>query len=195
EFAKAIRKKCDETGTLLVIDEIQTGFGRTGKLFAFEHFEIIPDILLIGKAFGAGLPLGAFIADKKIMDTLSYNPVLGHITTFGGNPVCCAAAFAGLKYLLQNEELMNVCHREHLYRTRLKHTLIKDFRSLGLLAAIEFENFEIMKKVMDNCMAKGVITDWFLFADNCIRIAPPLIITEQEVNQSIDILLQAMNEV
>ena len=195
EFAKAIRKKCDETGTLLVIDEIQTGFGRTGKLFAFEHFEIIPDILLIGKAFGAGLPLGAFIADKKIMDTLSYNPVLGHITTFGGNPVCCAAAFAGLQFLLQNEELMNVCHREHLYRTRLQHPLIKDFRSLGLLAAIEFENFETMKKVMDNCLAHGVITDWFLFADNCIRIAPPLIITEQEVNNSIDILLKAINEV
>lgn len=195
EFAKAIRKKCDETGTLLVIDEIQTGFGRTGKLFAFEHYEIVPDILMIGKAFGAGLPLGAFIADKKIMDSLSFNPVLGHITTFGGNPVCCAAAFAGLKYLLQNEELMNVCHREHLYRTRLQHPLIKDFRSLGLLAAIEFENFETMKKVMDNCLANGVITDWFLFADNCIRIAPPLIITEQEVNNSIDILLKAMNEV
>ncbi|MFM2223907.1 MAG: hypothetical protein RJA07_109 [Bacteroidota bacterium] len=193
EFAKAIRKKCDETRTLLVIDEIQTGFGRTGKLFAFEHFEIVPDILLIGKAFGAGLPLGAFIADKKIMDTLSYNPVLGHITTFGGNPVCCAAAFAGLKFLLQNEDLMNVCQREHLYRTRLQHPLIKDFRSLGLLAAIEFENFETMKKVMDNCLAHGVITDWFLFADNCIRIAPPLIITEQEVNQSIDILLQAID--
>lgn len=195
EFAKAIRKKCDETGTLLVVDEIQTGFGRTGKLFAFEHYEIVPDILMIGKAFGAGLPLGAFIADKKIMDSLSFNPVLGHITTFGGNPVCCAAAFAGLKYLLQNEELMNVCHREHLYRTRLQHPLIKDFRSLGLLAAIEFENFETMKKVMDNCLANGVITDWFLFADNCIRIAPPLIITEQEVNNSIDILLKAMNEV
>jgi acetylornithine/succinyldiaminopimelate/putrescine aminotransferase len=195
EFAKAIRKRCDETGTLLVVDEIQTGFGRTGKLFAFEHYEIVPDILMIGKAFGAGLPLGAFIADKKIMDSLSFNPVLGHITTFGGNPVCCAAAFAGLKYLLQNEELMNVCHREHLYRTRLQHPLIKDFRSLGLLAAIEFENFETMKKVMDNCMAHGVITDWFLFADNCIRIAPPLIITEQEVNNSIDILLKAMNEV
>jgi acetylornithine/N-succinyldiaminopimelate aminotransferase len=194
EFAKAIRKKCDETATLLVIDEIQTGFGRTGKLFAFEHFEIIPDILLIGKAFGAGLPLGAFIADKKIMDTLSYNPVLGHITTFGGNPVCCAAAFAGLKFLLQNDDLMNVCQREHLYRTRLKHPLIKDFRSLGLLAAIEFENFETMKKVMDNCITHGVITDWFLFADNCIRIAPPLIITEQEVNNTIDILLKAMNE-
>lgn len=194
EFATAIRKKCDETGTLLVIDEIQTGFGRTGKLFAFEHYEIVPDILMIGKAFGAGMPLGAFIADKKIMDSLSFNPVLGHITTFGGNPVCCAAAFAGLKFLLQNEELMNVCHREHLYRTRLQHPLIKDFRSLGLLAAIEFENFETMKKVMDNCMAHGVITDWFLFADNCIRIAPPLIITEQEVNNSIDILLKAINE-
>ena len=195
EFAKAIRKKCNETGTLLVIDEIQTGFGRTGKLFAFEHYEIVPDILMIGKAFGAGLPLGAFIADKKIMDSLSYNPVLGHITTFGGNPVCCAAAFAGLKFLLENEELMNVCHREHLYRTRLQHPLIKDFRSLGLLAAIEFENFETMKKVMDNCLAYGVITDWFLFADNCIRIAPPLIITEQEVNNSIDILLKAINKV
>jgi acetylornithine/succinyldiaminopimelate/putrescine aminotransferase len=194
-FAKAIRKRCDETGTLLIIDEIQTGFGRTGKLFAFEHFEIIPDVLLMGKAFGAGMPLGAFIADKKIMDTLSYNPVLGNITTFGGNPVCCAAAFAGLKFLLQNENLMDVCQREHLYKTRLQHPLIKDFRSLGLLAAIEFENFETMKKVMDNCLAQGVITDWFLFADNCLRIAPPLIITEAEVNNTIDVILNSIHQI
>jgi len=194
-FALALRKRCDETGTLLILDEIQTGMGRTGKLFCFEHYNITPDVLLLGKAFGCGLPLAAFVADKKIMQTLSYNPVLGHITTFGGNPVCCAAAFAGLKFLLKNERLINVCSREDLLRKRLKHPLIKDFRSLGLLASIELSDFATMKKTMDLCKEKGVLTDWFLFADNCLRIAPPLIITEDELNKAVDVILQSLDEI
>ena len=194
-FALALRKRCDETGTLLILDEIQTGMGRTGKLFCFEHFNIVPDVLLVGKAFGAGLPLAAFIADKNIINTLSYEPVLGHITTFGGNPVCCAAAFAGLNFLLENVELMNVCHRETIIRTRLKHPLIKAVRSFGLLAAVELKDFNTMKAAMDLCKAKGVLTDWFLFADNCLRIAPPLIITESELNQAIDVILQSLDEI
>ena len=194
-YALALRKRCDETGTLLILDEIQTGMGRTGKLFCFEHFEILPDVLLVGKAFGAGLPLAAFVANKKIMKTLSYEPVLGHINTFGGNPVCCAAAFAGLKFLLENNDLMNVCHREDIIRKRLKHPLIKEVRSFGLLAAIEMEDFKTMKTAMDKCKEKGVLTDWFLFADNCLRIAPPLIISESELNQAIDVILQSLDEI
>ncbi len=194
-FATAIRQRCNDTGTLLILDEIQTGMGRTGKLFCFEHFNIQPDVLLLGKAFGGGLPLGAFVADKKLMSTLSYEPVLGHITTFGGNPVCCAAAFASLNFLLKNESLMNVCSRETLIRTRLKHSLIKAVRTFGLLAAIELKDFSTMKKAMDLCLQNGVITDWFLFADNCLRIAPPLIISEQELNQAIDVVLQSLDEI
>ncbi len=194
-FAAAIRQRCNETGTLLILDEIQTGMGRTGKLFCFQHFNIEPDVLLLGKAFGGGLPLGAFVADKKLMSTLSYEPVLGHITTFGGNPVCCAAAFASLNFLLKNELLMNVCSRETIIRTRLKHPLIKEVRTFGLLAAIELQDFATMKKAMDLCLKNGVITDWFLFADNCLRIAPPLIISEQELNQAIDVILQSLDEI
>jgi acetylornithine/succinyldiaminopimelate/putrescine aminotransferase len=194
-FATAIRQRCNDTATLLIIDEIQTGMGRTGKLFCFEHFNIQPDVLLLGKAFGGGLPLGAFIADKKLMNALSYEPVLGHITTFGGNPVCCAAAFASLNFLLKNESLMNVCSRETLIRKRLKHPLIKAVRTFGLLAAIELQDFSTMKKAMDLCLKNGVITDWFLFADNCLRIAPPLIISEQELNQAIDVILQSLDEI
>ena len=129
------------------------------------------------------------------MKTLSYEPVLGHITTFGGNPVCCAAAFAGLKFLLENNDLMNVCHREDIIRKRLKHPLIKEVRSFGLLAAIEMEDFKTMKTAMDKCKEKGVLTDWFLFADNCLRIAPPLIISESELNQAIDVILQSLDEI
>ena len=193
-IAQAIRKKCTETGALLVVDEIQTGMGRTGKLFCFEHFEIEPDVLLLGKAFGAGLPLAAFIAKHEIMQTLSYEPVLGHITTFGGNPVCCAASLAGLKFLLENKELMDVCPKEHLLRSRLIHHKIKTVRTFGMLAAVELENFSAVKKAMEYCKQHGVLTDWFLFADNCLRIAPPLIITESELNAAIDVILQALNQ-
>lgn len=181
-WLKALRKKCNETATLLVLDEIQCGFGRNGTLWAFEQFEVVPDILLLGKALGGGMPLGAFIADKKIMDSLSHDPVLGHINTFGGHPVCCAAGLAAFQVLLDEKLVDDVKAKEDFFLSLLKHPNIKAVRSCGLMMAVEFENFEINKKVIDALITTGVFTDWFLFAANCLRIVPPLIISEDEIS-------------
>ncbi len=194
EWLQAVKKKCADLNVLLILDEIQAGFGRTGTLWAFEQYGIVPDVLLLGKALGGGMPLGAFIADNKLMRTLTENPVLGHITTFGGHPVCCAAGLAGMRALLTSNCIEQVRSKEQLFKKLLKHALIKSVRSAGLWFAIEFENFEINKKIIDACLAKGVLTDWFLFAPQCMRIAPPLIITEQEITDACDILLQCINE-
>ena len=192
EFLKALRKKCSETGTLLILDEIQTGYGRTGKLFAFEHYGIVPDVLVLAKAFGSGLPLGAFISSKKIMDSLSHDPVLGHITTFGGNPVCCAASLATLNILLKEKLVKQVAEKEKLFLKILKHAQIKKARSKGLLIAIEFETEEINKKIISRCLEKGLISDWFLFNQNAMRIAPPLTITAKEIRQACKIILDCL---
>jgi acetylornithine/N-succinyldiaminopimelate aminotransferase len=192
EWMKALREKCDEMGALLILDEIQTGFGRTGTLWGFEQFDIVPDILLLGKALGGGMPLGAFIADKQLMDTLTDNPVLGHITTFGGHPVCCAAGMASMQVLL-DENLMNgVYKKEQLFRNLLIHPKIKAVRSRGLLIAVEFEDFETNKKIIDTCIAHGVLTDWFLFAPHCMRIAPPLVIMEEDITKACEVILLAL---
>ncbi len=189
-WLKALRKKCDETGTLLVLDEIQCGFGRNGSLWAFEQFDVVPDILLLGKALGGGMPLGAFIADKKIMDSLTHDPVLGHINTFGGHPVCCAAGLAAFEVLINEDLVASVHEKEKLFLSLLKHPKIKAVRSRGLMMAVEFDDFETNKKVID-ALVEGsvrperphfyVFTDWFLFASNCLRIVPPLTITEEEI--------------
>jgi acetylornithine/succinyldiaminopimelate/putrescine aminotransferase len=193
DWIQALRKKCSETGTLLIVDEIQTGFGRTGKLWGFEYFDTIPDILLLGKALGGGMPLGAFIADQKLMSVLTENPVLGHITTFGGHPVCCAAGLAALKAVL-DEEMINVAKRkEELFKSLLVHKKIRSVRSFGLWLAVEFDSFEANKKIIDQCIANGVLTDWFLFASNCLRISPPLIISEEQIKKSCAVLLNAVN--
>jgi len=194
EWLQALRKKCTETGTLLILDEIQAGFGRTGKCWGFEHFDIVPDILLLGKALGGGMPLGAFVADKKRMDAFTDNPVLGHITTFGGHPVSCAAGMAAMKALLEEEMMYSVKSKEQLFRTLLVHPVIKDIRSFGLWIAVEFDSFETNKRVIDACIAAGVLTDWFLFAPNCLRISPPLIITEAQINQACEVVLKACDE-
>ena len=170
-FLKALRKKCDDTGTMLIFDEIQCGMGRAGSMFAFEQFGIVPDILLLGKALGGGMPLGAFVASKQMMDSFTLNPVLGHITTFGGNPLCCAASKAGIEVLLENKHWMDVCQRETLLRKGLVHPKIKAIRSFGFLMAMELDSFDTCVKLMHAAMAKGVLVDWFLFAENCIRIA------------------------
>jgi len=180
-FLEKLRKRCTEVGALLIFDEIQTGFGRTGKLFAFEHYNVVPDILLVAKGMGGGLPIGAFISDKKMMEVFQDNPFLGHITTFGGNPVTCAAALEVLNVLLETDCIKQVEKKEALLKAKLVHPKIKALRSLGLMMAIEFENFEETQKVIKACIEKGVITDWFLFADNCLRIAPPLIIEEEDL--------------
>jgi len=184
EWMKTLRKKCDTTGTLLVLDEIQAAFGRTGKLWGFEHFDIIPDILLLGKALGGGMPLGAFIADKKLMWQLTENPVLGHITTFGGHPVCCAAGMAAMKVLMDEKIIDLVKKKEDLFLSLLKHPKINAVRSFGLLVAVEFDSFEINKKIADTCIKNAVLVDWFLFADNCMRISPPLIIEEEQIKKA-----------
>lgn len=184
----ALRKRCDETGTLMVLDEIQCGFGRNGSLFAFEQFNVVPDILLLGKALGGGMPLGAFVADKKIMDSFTHNPVLGHINTFGGHPVCCAAGLAAFNVLLDENLVATVKQNEQLFLSNLHHPVIKAVRSFGLMTAVEFENFETNKKIIDALIENGVFTDWFLFASNCLRIVPPLVITEDEILRATEIM-------
>lgn len=191
EWMQALRKKCTDTGTLLLLDEIQTGFGRTGKLWGFEHFSIIPDVLLLGKALGGGMPLGAFIADKKLMDAFTENPVLGHITTFGGHPVSCAAGMAAMKALLEEGRIDTVAAKEKLFCSLLQHDTIKAIRSFGLWIAVEFDSFETNKKVIDACIAEGVLSDWFLFAPACLRISPPLVIAEGEIERACGIIMKA----
>ena len=193
-FLTALRERCTEVGALLVFDEIQTGFGRTGTLFAFEQYQVVPDILLIAKGMGGGLPIGAFISDRKKMEVFQDNPFLGHITTFGGNPVTCAASLAVLKILLEEDHLGKVKEKEQLFRKNLVHSKIRNIRSKGLIMALEFENFDETKKVIDCCIKKGVITDWFLFADNCLRIAPPLVITEEQITFACEQILDSITE-
>ena len=192
EWMQALRRRCDETGALLILDEIQAGFGRTGRLWGFEQYGIVPDILLLGKALGGGMPLGAFIADREKMWALTGAPVLGHITTFGGHPVSCAAGMAGLKVLLEEGWMKAVGEKEALFRELLVHPAIKAVRSCGLLMAVEFESYEINKGIIDRCIEKGLLTDWFLFAPHCMRIAPPLLITEEEIRKACAIILSCI---
>lgn len=191
-YMQALRQRCDETRTLLILDEIQAAFGRTGKLFAFEHFSIVPDILLLAKALGGGMPIGAFIASNAVMDALKENPILGHITTFGGHPVCCAAGLAALEVLLNEKLAEQVAEKEALMRSLLVHSSIKQIRGKGLMLAIELQDFDLNKKVIDRCIANGVITDWFLHCTNSIRIAPPLIITADEIKNACAVIIEAI---
>jgi acetylornithine/succinyldiaminopimelate/putrescine aminotransferase len=194
KWTEALRKKCTDTGTLLVLDEIQCGFGRNGTLWAFEQFDIVPDVLLLGKALGGGMPLGAFIADKKIMDSLTNNPVLGHINTFGGHPVCCAAGKAAMEVLLEENIINDVLEKEKIFRENLHGSKIKNIRSRGLMIALEFEDFDQNKKVIDRLLEKGAFTDWFLFASQCLRIVPPLIISTEEINQACKIINEVVSD-
>ncbi len=190
----ALHKRCKEMGALLIMDEIQTGFGRTGTLWGFEAYDVVPDIVLLGKALGGGMPLGAFVADKALMDQFTENPVLGHITTFGGHPVSCAAGHAALKALLKEQLIDQVAEKEALFHELLQHPAILAIRSSGLLMAVEFESFEVNKRVIDRCISKGLLTDWFLFGSNCLRIAPPLSISKKEIKKACSIILEAIVE-
>jgi len=189
-YMKALRVRCTETGTLLIFDEIQSGFGRSGKMFAFEHYNIIPDVLLLAKGIGGGMPIGAFISSAEIMSVLSYNPILGHMTTFGGHPVCCAAGLATLNTLLNENIVDDVEAKGDLFRSLLIHPAIKEIRGKGLMLAIEFEDFKTNKAIIDACIEDGLISDWFLHCSNSMRIAPPLIITEDEIKTSCEIILK-----
>jgi len=194
DWMQALRKKCDETGTLLILDEIQCGFGRNGTLWAFEQFDIVPDILLLGKAMGGGMPLGAFVADKKIMDVLTHDPVLGHINTFGGHPVCCAAGMEGFRVLLEENIISDVSKKESLFLQHLKHPLIRKINSSGLMMAVFFDSYEMNKKIIDRLIEYGVFTDWFLFAPEALRIAPPLTISEEEIIAACNTIVKVLDE-
>jgi acetylornithine/N-succinyldiaminopimelate aminotransferase len=192
-YMEALRRRCTETGTLLILDEIQAAFGRTGKLFAFEHFDIVPDILLLAKALGGGMPVGAFISSSQIMGALKENPILGHITTFGGHPVCCAAGLAAMEVLLSENLVGQVKAKEKLFRELLVHPAIKEVRGKGLMLAIELENFDVNKKIIDRCIENGVVVDWFLHCGNSMRIAPPLIIAQDEIRTACKIIIEAID--
>ena len=193
DWIKQLRKKCSDTGTLLILDEIQCGFGRTGKLWGFQHYDIIPDILLLGKAVGGGMPLGAFVSSYELMQQLTHNPVLGHITTFGGHPVCCAAGMAGFKALLDEDLISKVEMKGRLFRSLLVHPAITDIRSSGLLMAVELQNADMVQQTLQACLAMGLFSDWFLFAPDCIRIAPPLSITREQIEDACKILVAALD--
>jgi acetylornithine/N-succinyldiaminopimelate aminotransferase len=193
-FLEKLRARCNETGTLLIFDEIQTAFGRTGKLFAFEHYNVVPDILLLGKALGGGMPLGAFISSVEIMRSLTHNPVLGHITTFGGHPVCCAAGLAAMQVLEDEKLLESVPKKEALFRKNLQHPRIKNIRGKGLFLSLEFETAEMNKKIIQHCIEKSVIVDWFLFAPHCMRIAPPVTISEAQIETACNLIIKSINQ-
>ena len=194
-YMEALRAKCNETGTLLVFDEIQSGFGRTGKMFAFEHYPIVPDILLLAKGIGGGMPIGAFISSAEIMSVLAYNPILGHMTTFGGHPVCCAAGLATLNTLLADKIIDQVAEKGLLFKQLLQHKAIKAIRGIGLMLAVEFDNFETNKAVIDACIKDGVISDWFLHCSDAMRIAPPLTITDEEIKKACTIILKNIADI
>lgn len=196
KFITALRNRCTETGTMLIFDEIQTGIGRTGTMFAFERYEIVPDILLLAKGLGGGMPLGAFISSREIMQTLTFNPVLGHITTFGGHPVSCAAALANIEVIINEKLVQGVKNKSNLIVELLsKDKSIKQIRSVGLMIALQLDNFTHVKKVIDHCIEHGVIIDWFLFNDSSIRIAPPLTINNEEIRESCAIILKALEAI
>jgi acetylornithine/N-succinyldiaminopimelate aminotransferase len=195
DYIKNLRKICDDHGTILIFDEIQTGFGRTGNLFVFEELDVIPDILLISKGMGGGLPIGAFIASTDLMSNLTKNPVLGHINTFGGNALCVAAANACLEIIISE----NLCSRakqiENIITTKLKHPLIKEIRIHGALGAIDFYNEVLNMRVIKSCIEKGIICDWFLFCPTAMRIAPPLIITDSELIEALNTIIEVLNTI
>lgn len=193
EFMVKLRQKCDETGALLIFDEIQTGFGRTGKFFALEHYSIVPDIICMAKALGAGMPLGAVAAPKKIMNNFTSDPVLGHITTFGGHPISCAAAIEGINIIIEDKLIETIDRKNKLFVENLKHPKIKELRGKGLFIAVELENSKMVQDFIKKGIDLGFVTDWFIFCDNAFRIAPPLTITETEVIESVKLIKDALD--
>lgn len=194
EWLRAIRQKCDRHHVLLILDEIQAGFGRTGSLWAFEQFAIVPDILLLGKALGGGMPLGAFISSRQMMHTLTHDPVLGHITTFGGHPVSCAAGKAALEVLLGGNFINEVKRKEQILLHHLVHPSILSSRSSGLWMSLQFASDEITRAIIHQCIQNGLITDWFLFSPDRMRIAPPLIISDEELIKICELIIKSIEE-
>lgn len=195
DYMRLLRAKCTQTNTLLIFDEIQTGFGRTGKMFAFEHFDVVPDILTIAKALGGGMPIGALVSSKEIMSTFSHDPMLGHITTFGGHPVNCAAANAMIKTLEKEDLISSVEKKGALIEDLIKGDSIVEIRRKGLMIAIEFDGFEWVKRIFYKNLDKGLITFWFISCNNSFRLAPPLIISEEQINEACVLINRSIKEV
>ncbi|MGB0917885.1 MAG: aspartate aminotransferase family protein, partial [Flavobacteriales bacterium] len=194
EYMQALRARCTQVGALLILDEIQCGFGRTGKMFAFEHYDIEPDILLLAKGMGGGMPIGAFVASNALMKELSQDPILGHITTFGGHPVSCAAGSACLSVIQEEELVSKVEAKEMLFRKLLNHPEIREIRGKGLMLAVQLRDSEQLFPAIDKCIENGIVTDWFLFCDSAMRIAPPLTITESEIEEACRIINESISQ-
>jgi acetylornithine/succinyldiaminopimelate/putrescine aminotransferase len=188
-----IQQRCNQAGALFILDEIQSGFGRTGHLFTHQKYGVIPDIMLIGKAMGGGMPIAGVASSKEIMNCLIKNPVLGHITTFGGHPVSCAAALATLETLLESNLINEVSEKEQFIRKKLSHPIIKEIRSSGLMMAVEIIKLKYLKHIVAYAIEHGVLVDWFLFNNRSFRLAPPLIATIEDLDRATDILLEAMD--
>ena len=194
-WLQAVRRRCDEVGALLVFDEIQTGLGRTGAMFAFQKYGVVPDVVCVAKAFGGGMPLGGVISSKRVLDSFTTDPVLGHISTFGGHPVCCAAGLAALDYLLENRIVEQVESKGSLYESLLKdHPQVLEIRRSGLLMAVELGTSDKMYRMMELFKEGGILSDWFLFCDTAFRISPPLTISEDEIRDSVEIIISCLNK-
>jgi acetylornithine/succinyldiaminopimelate/putrescine aminotransferase len=193
-YLQALRKRCDEVGALLIFDEIQMGMGRSGEMFAMQKYGVVPDIVCLAKALGGGMPLGAFISSQKIMSTLTHDPVLGHITTFGGHPVCCAAGLAAMRYLIDNQVVEDVERKGAMYESLLQdHPAVKEIRRSGLLLAVELGGSEKLYKIMELFIEEGILSDWFLFCDTAFRISPPLVISDDEIRDSVRIIRRCLD--
>jgi len=188
----ALRERCSEVGTMLVFDEVQTGFGRTGKLFAFEHFKVVPDILVLGKALGGGMPMGAFISSQEHMKLLTHDPALGHITTFGGHPVACAAGLAALEVLLEEDLIANAIRMGDLFRELLVHPAIREVRGKGLMLAVDLGDADKVQRVVHGCLEQGVLGFWFLSCPEAFRLAPPLMINEEQAKAAVEVVLSEL---
>jgi acetylornithine/succinyldiaminopimelate/putrescine aminotransferase len=194
-FLKKLRRKCNDFGVILIYDEVQTGFGRTGKMFGFEHSETTPDIIVFAKGLGGGMPIGAFVSSAERMTLLTHDPVLGHITTFGGHPVSCAAALATIEVIQGQKLHLEAARKEQIIRTELQHNRILELRGRGLMLAAVFDSFETNKKIIDKAIELGVITDWFLFCDHAMRIAPPLNIADDVLIDSCGKIVKAIDQI
>ncbi len=194
-YLKTLRERCTKTGTLLIFDEVQTGFGRTGSLFAHQKYGVVPDIMTLAKALGGGMPLGAVVSSGELMRSFISSPVLGHITTFGGHPVCCASALASLKYILKERLVERVNEKSDRFVNALKnHPLVKEIRAEGLLIAIDLKREDYTKKILPLLLEEGVMSDWFLFNSTSFRIAPPLTITLEEIDYAVEKIIRTLNK-
>ena len=193
KFLKELRKKCDDMGAILIFDELQSGLGRTGKMFAFEHYGIIPDILVIGKALGGGFPIGALICNKSLMDKFTFNPILGHITTFGGHPVISKAGIETIKYVLKNNLQSKALEKEKLFKSILKHELISEIRGKGLMIAMIMKSEKIANYLVKECLKKGLIVFFLLYEKKAIRITPPLTVSNKEIKIGCKLIIKLLN--